>query len=242
MGRELQKKKNKSSIRKATQKPKSKKQLLHHPLIAANWDQKQTLSQNYKRLGLAVKLNKQTGGVERKVEDVPDEGEVAQRNDSLSIAGVKKLERIDVSEARIERDPETGRILRVLDGSAMKANPLNDPLNELDSDSEDDEEPSWASLRNQHGVVGPSDVQDGGEDEVKTEVVKALEGQAKKGTRYKHKQSPGEQDFIRKLIEKHGDDYGKMARDHKINYMQRSEGDLKRRVKLWSDSQKAVQE
>lgn len=37
MGRELQKRKNRSSIAKVTKKPKSKKRILNNPIIAANW-------------------------------------------------------------------------------------------------------------------------------------------------------------------------------------------------------------
>jgi nucleolar protein 16 len=37
MGRELQKKKNRSSIPKVRRKPKSKKKVLGNPIIAANW-------------------------------------------------------------------------------------------------------------------------------------------------------------------------------------------------------------
>jgi nucleolar protein 16 len=37
MGRELQKKKNKSSIPKRRMKPKSKKKIFNNPIIAANW-------------------------------------------------------------------------------------------------------------------------------------------------------------------------------------------------------------
>lgn len=37
MGRELQKRKNRSSTAKVTQKAKSKRKLLQNPIIAANW-------------------------------------------------------------------------------------------------------------------------------------------------------------------------------------------------------------
>lgn len=37
MGRELQKRKNRSSVAKVTQKAKSKKKLLQNPIIAAHW-------------------------------------------------------------------------------------------------------------------------------------------------------------------------------------------------------------
>lgn len=37
MGRELQKRKNRSGVAKIRQKPKSKKKILSNPIIAANW-------------------------------------------------------------------------------------------------------------------------------------------------------------------------------------------------------------
>ena len=43
-----------------------------------------------------------------------------------------------VTEVRVERD-ENGKIIRVLDGKKARDNPLNDPLNDLDSDDEEDE-------------------------------------------------------------------------------------------------------
>jgi nucleolar protein 16 len=41
---------------------------------------------------------------------------------------------------------------------------------------------------------------------------------------------------VEALVEKYGDDYGKMMRDRRLNPMQQSEGDLKRRVKRWQQS------
>ena len=235
MGRELQKKKNRSGIAKATQKPKSKKRLLQHPIIAANWDGKQTLEQNYKRLGLTAKLNKHTGGVEKKAEDVikareqaVELGEARRKDDALAIASSRRPEQLDMQEARIERDPETGRILRVIDGGKVpKANPLNDPLAELDSESEDE----GADAFNQHASNTLRVQRDSGE---KSEVVMALQKEASRpGVKHKFRQSEGEQAFVEELVEKYGEDFEAMARDMKINYMQRSIGDLKKRVKRW---------
>lgn len=237
MGRELQKKKNRSGLQKVRQKPKTKKRLLQHPIIAANWDKSQTLEQNYKRLGLTVKLNKHTGGVEKKAEDVRRAREEAEgpadarrKNDMLAIATARRPEKLDVQEARIERDPETGKILRVIEPGRAKANPLNDPLAELDSESEAEGMEGF----NQHASNSASTATDASSG---TEVVQKLEQEARKPTaKHKVKQSGNERAFIAELVEKHGDDYAAMARDMKVNYMQRSEGDLKRRVKKWVES------
>jgi nucleolar protein 16 len=120
----------------------------------------------------------------------------------------------------------------VLDEKQARANPLNDPLNELDSDSEDDT--GIFSLQNQHdAVVKTSSTR----STAVTDTVKQLEAEANRPvTKYKRKQPDGERDFIEDLVRKYGDDTGKMARDTKINYMQRSEGDLKKRIKRWREN------
>jgi nucleolar protein 16 len=38
-------------------------------------------------------------------------------------------------------------------------------------------------------------------------------------------------------VSRYGDDYGKMARDRKLNPMQQTETDIKKRVKKWKASQ-----
>lgn len=235
MGRELQKRKNRSGISKVRQKPKSKKRILSNPIIAANWDKSQSLAQNYKRLGLTAKLNKNTGGVEKTVSDVLRAAEEGERQVDILIitSASKRKETLDVSEAKIERDPETGKILRVIDQQTTKANPLNDPLNEIDSDEEDEDE--LFSARNQHGNTDSSAHADA--DARKTETVRRLEEEARKpAAKYKRKQPEGEVAFVEELVRKYGDDYGRMARDIKINYMQRSAGDLKRRIQKWRDN------
>ncbi|KAK5124761.1 hypothetical protein LTR85_001474 [Meristemomyces frigidus] len=241
MGRELQKKKNRSSVQKVRQKPKSKKALLQHPIIAANWDKTQTLEQNYKRLGLTAKLNKHTGGVDRTAEDVrrareeaEEFGEGRRKNDALAVASMRRPQKLDVHEAKIERDPETGKILRVIESGKVRANPLNDPLNGLDSESDEEEEGF-----NQHASNAlPATAGDASS----SEVVQKLQTEAGKPVaKYKAKQTDAERAFIAELVQKHGDDYAAMARDMKVNYMQRSAGDLKRRVQKWKESGGAVE-
>lgn len=238
MGRELQKKKGRSGAQKVQRHHKSKKLALQNPIIAANWDKKKTLSQNYKALGLTRKLNKATGGVE-KLSRGADAEPLSEEEDSLAIEGLKKkpkVPNVDLPEVRIERDPETGAILRVIEDeavSAVKANPLNDPLNDIDMDSADEKEmQDWLTLGR---VPEPS-----GKKGQKTAVVSALEAVAAGGVRKAPRlQSDREKDWIERLVEKHGDDYEAMFRDRKLNIMQQSVGDLKRRVQKWKKSQAA---
>ena len=229
MGRELQKRKNRSSIAKARPKKKSKKRVFNNAIVAASWDKTQTLAQNYKRLGLTAKLNKNTGGVEKSVLDLQDEhADGYRRDDPLTIVGSRrKRDVLNLREQKVERDPQTGAIVRLLDEEQEAWNPLGDPLNGLDSASESEGE---AVMFDQHGhTENPL-----GEVEAKTAVVRQLESEAQKPERkYRRKQSEGEKQFVEQLVRKHGEDFGRMARDMKINYMQRSEGDLRKRVKRW---------
>lgn len=192
-------------------------------------DRDLTLTQNYKRLGLLHKLNAPSGGKER----LPGQEDPSAASNSLHITGSgKTATQIDVSETRVERDPETGKILRVIRDEdeievagrkRRRANPLNDPLNEL-SDDETDE----TDLQ-----VAPG-----------TAIVQQLERQAdREGQSAKSKKprhlSQREVEWITKLVEKHGDNLAAMVRDRKLNPMQQTEGDLRRRINKWKQAQEA---
>ncbi|KAJ5623978.1 hypothetical protein N7510_000287 [Penicillium lagena] len=228
MGKLLQKKKNRSGLSKSRPKDSRLKSgnkkinVLGNAIIADNWDKTLTLTQNYRRLGLMHKLNAPTGGKER----LPGQGEAAES--SLHIKGsAKAAAQIGLGETRVERDPETGKILRVIKDDdeievagykRRRANPLNDPLNDL-SDNED---------------ILP--------DVSNSAIVQQLERQAdvedKKVTAKKPRhQSERESGWILQLIEKHGDNLPAMVRDRKLNPMQQSEGDLRRRINKWKKSQ-----
>jgi nucleolar protein 16 len=148
---------------------------------------------------------------------------VAKDQDSLATPAVNAASSA-ISEATIERDSKTGSVLRIIEnGQNKRANPLNDPLNELeDSDPEE-----WEGFDNVPAVgSGPQ-----------TEVLSKLESLASSGVRTApRKQSQREQEWIQKLVEKYGDNYGKMFRDVKLNPMQQSEGDIKRRVLKWKST------
>lgn len=199
-------------------------------------DRSLTLSQNYERLGLSSRLNAYTGGTEKKPKasalnatHVP--------SDPLSIPSTRSTSKILLpTEAKVERDPQTGRILRVIrpegeEDPAQKRrrlNPLSDPLNDV-SDAEDDDAeedptrpvPAWPE----------------------TAVVEALEAQAveeeEQLTRKKRprQQSQREQEWVKRLVERHGDDIAAMVRDRKLNPMQQSEGDIGRRVRMWKEQE-----
>lgn len=123
---------------------------------------------------------------------------------------------------RVERDAATGKILRVVKGSRddedenMDDNPLDDPLNEVEA-------------RPLPEMKASTDIVAALEAEAAAEEARLV---AKKQPR---KQSTREEEWIAKLVEKYGDDYGKMTRDRKLNPMQQSEGDLRRRIRRWKD-------
>ncbi|KFY74508.1 hypothetical protein V499_05472 [Pseudogymnoascus sp. VKM F-103] len=217
MGRELQKKKNRSSIPKVKHKPKSKRvNPLGNAIIAANWDSKQTLTQNYTRLGLASRLNAATGGTEKKI---PSTSTAA----TLSITSALPTT-IAPQTARVERDAD-GKIIKVIHSHTKKANPLNDPLNELESGDEGDDDAM-------EGFEGFED-----EQEEKNEVVRQLEEQALRVAEKKpRKQSTREQEWCQRLSEKWGEDYKSMVKDRRLNPMQQNEPDIRRRIGKWLES------
>ncbi|KAI9715342.1 MAG: hypothetical protein M1812_005987 [Candelaria pacifica] len=218
MGRELQKKKNRSSISKVKHKPKSKKHPVRgNAIVAANWNQSQTLSQNYHRLGLTRKLNSLTGGTEPHASN--KNPTTATQKDAFPITNKTTTKALIPSEAQIERDPNTGFILRVL--HTPSSNPLNDPLNDI-SDT-------------QATAIDTMNAEPAAE---RTGIIALLEQQAsfekKKPPR---KQSEMEKEWIGRLVSKWGTDILKMSRDMELNPMQQSEGDIRRRVERWHHGQ-----
>lgn len=122
----------------------------------------------------------------------------------------------------VERDPETGRILRVVRAGAddeAAFNPLDDPLNDLEV------APTTTKSASQHGIVGELERQ-------AAEEAEQLE--AKKRPR---QQSAREEEWIASLVKKHGDNLQAMVRDKKLNPMQQTQGDIRRRIKKWKAKQ-----
>ena len=176
--------------------------------------------QNYRRLGLTSRLNSATGGIEKLR---PGAESASSTTSKLAISNAfPKL--IAPTEAKVERDPETGRILRVIHSKSSRPNPLNDPLN---SDSEDEEMADDGDEF--EGFDGVNS-----QKKEKNEIIRKLEEQASMVAEKKErKQSDGEKEWIERLVTRYGDDYVKMARDMKLNPMQQTPADIKRRVGKW---------
>ncbi|KAF9881210.1 nucleolar protein 16 [Colletotrichum karsti] len=219
MGRDLQKKKRRSGRQKIRQPNKPKRLLnpLGNDIIAKNWNKKETLTQNYRRLGLTARLRNPTGGVEKTLSQVDKHANYDPARDPFAIA---PTEHAVVDEARVERD-EDGKIVRIHYTKSTRANPLNDPLNDLEEDSEEeeekeDEEEEWGGI----------------DDESRPEVIRLLEKEASRGELKKPRHmSQQEREWLERLIAKHGDDAQAMARDRKLNPMQQTAADIARRIR-----------
>ena len=137
----------------------------------------------------------------------------------LAIPSSRAPKTLGTEEVKVQRDPKTGAILSVQDSSKKlreKANPLNDPLNSDDDVDEDVAQENEASGGRGGGIVG--------------ELEEAARHEKKKRPR---QQSGREREWCERLVRRWGDDWGGMSRDRRLNPMQQSEGDLKRRVELW---------
>lgn len=229
MGRELQKRKRRSSRPTIRQPTSHKSKRLLNPLgnniIAQNWDKNETTSQNYRRLGLVSRLQAPTGGVEprqqnaalqaRKPPAVADPFAILP----TSVASV-------VSEVRVDRDAD-GKITRVYgpgSGPGGRENPLNDALNALDTDSEADDD-------DDDGIADDGETW-GGIEDTTTEVFKELEAEANRPREKKVRGlSTREREWLESLVQKHGHDTRAMSRDSKLNPMQQTEADISRRIR-----------
>lgn len=261
MGKIRQKKKNRSELPKARPKNRGviksgrkKINVLGNAIIANNWlvyifqlpllctenqcsqrdryrDRNQTLTQNYRRLGLVHRLNAPAGGSERRA---TDDGYEEQPEDNLHIRGSAKATtgQLAAKEAKVERDPETGKIIRVIhDDDEIEvagrkhrgSNPLNDPLDNLANEEDRVEE-----------MVKQGNAGSGIVKQLERQAVQ--EGHAVEGKKPRH-MSKQEQEWVERLVARHGDNIGAMVRDMKLNPMQQSAGDLKRRIRKWKESQ-----
>ncbi|KZL86792.1 ribosome biogenesis protein nop16 [Colletotrichum incanum] len=218
MGSVLQKKKRRSGRQKVKMPNRPKKLLnpLGNDIIAKNWNKKETLTQNYRRLGLTARLKAPTGGIEKTLSQVEAaKATTGKPRDPFAIASAEEAV---FEEARVERD-ENGKIVKIHYGSDKRNNPLNDPLNALESDAEESDgggQEEWGGI----------------DDESRPEVIRMLEKEAAQPTVKKPRHmSQQEREWLERLVAKHGDNVAAMARDRKLNPMQQTQGDIARRIK-----------
>ncbi|CAJ0827841.1 7143_t:CDS:2 [Entrophospora sp. SA101] len=164
MARPRQRRKIKNPSLKLSRKTSNKhfKKIVVHgdPIIASNWNKKETLRQNYKRIGLLTSLNRVAG----------------------------------------ERDDE-GNIVNVIIGEDEDENEVFDKK------------------------IQP--------EPAKTEIVKALEEEASKVFKHEKYQSEGEIEFVKKMIERYGEDYDAMFKDIKLNVYQHTKKQLKKKCEKY---------
>lgn len=135
------------------------------------------------------------------------------------------------------RDPETGNILRVVHDSPPQKknkNPLNDPLNDLESSSsaDDDDYDDDDELEDDEGAREM--LKKSGHNGMIVEQLEAAALAGIKKTRPRM-QSRREEEWIVALVRRWGGNYKGMMRDRRLNPMQQSEGDLRRRVERWKE-------
>jgi nucleolar protein 16 len=173
-------------------------------------------------------LNAPTGGSEKKAIPNDQDGEQPITTDAFAMPKNPNPTTLVTTETKVERDPQTGHILRIIrsdedceDATARKRqlNPLNDPLEDLS-----DQEESSAISTGPNGIVA------------ELEALAEEEGAALARKRRPRQQSKREEEWIARLVGKHGDDIRAMARDVNLNPMQQSEGDLGRRIKKWKEN------
>lgn len=197
----------------------------------------ETLTQNYRRLGLAARLNGPSGGEEKTVQQVLQARQARQAGQRLARTldplMIDPATKAVVSEAKIERDAD-GNIINITyigpDGKpkrkAPRDNPLNDPLVEIESASDEGDD--------EDGVSGD-------EEETrpkKSEVLRLLEEEASRPEEKKPRhQSEREREWIERLVARHGDNVTAMAWDKQLNPMQQTAADIARRIKKWKASQ-----
>lgn len=215
----------KSSVGKTTRRNKDRQRQISigsNPIIAANWDYSLTLNQNYKKLGLRSKLQSPAGGEEKdynkdqrkeplvkpEIEDESDEEEEQKGEIDEEPLNEEEFDpsKIPEGEARIKRD-KNGDVSEVIYGQKKNV------------DSSEDE---------------PQKEREAEAEPHKSEVVRQLEQiayapRAKK----ERKMSSREEEWLKRLYNKYGDNYRKMFFDTKLNVYQQSEGDLRRRILAW---------
>lgn len=195
-------------------------------------DKTETLSQNYRRLGLSSRLQAPAGGVEPIAHDPKMTAE--RRGQGALPIGRVSARKAGIEEVRVERD-ERGHIVRII----RPENPLRDPLNALDSDSDGDGLGPGGGVRfEEWGGFRDDEEDEHGNRRERPAVLLELERQAAlPEVKIPRTKSQRETEWLQRLTDRYGDDTAAMARDHRLNPMQQTASDIARRIRRWREEE-----
>ena len=224
---------NRSGVSKNRRKNnnKSKFNPKSNPVIAKHWDPSLTAKQNYKKLGLTLRLSAASGGEEKKIrikpihhgnmeeslfDDDDEEKEDKVKEDEEELDPYDPANILE-GTAKFMRDDE-GKVIKIIYGTKKitKISENNDDLkNDENSDESDDDESDDDQSEAKQVIA---ELEQLASIPKKKEVIKMNEVEI---SRYS------------KLIAKYGEDYEKMKWDKKLNPFQLSPGQLRKQIKKY---------
>ncbi|KAH8928205.1 hypothetical protein BT69DRAFT_1346802 [Atractiella rhizophila] len=216
------------------------------PLIAAHWDVKKTPRQNFRALGLAtgaqMEVNGVAGGVERSLEDtgvyalekrreagfefddLPIEEHEGSEAEGEEYGKMEKGKGREQQFGRIIRDEKTGEVLKiVIDGEEEEEEekeemtPWGKPFDSLPPpppSTSTSHLPSESSSSNQTPFH---------------DALTSLSRQAATQRQPRHS-SLAEKEWLKELVDVHGDDYAAMERDKRRNRSLKTKGEIRRLI------------
>ncbi|ANZ77936.1 BA75_05029T0 [Komagataella pastoris] len=187
-------------------KDKQRRHFASNKVLRAHWDSKLTMSQNYAKLGLRLKLGKPTGGVEKplaiekgldgKKHDKPQK-EDENIDDFYNSDGEIDPERIPEGRAHIVRD-ESGEVVKIVYGTKVSGM--------FEQGASEKEEPAQESV-------------------VINELMEVAQAKPEKPPK---RLTELEEIWVEGLRKKYGNDYERMKWDRKLNPMLLTPGKLQK--------------
>ncbi|KAI9597377.1 ribosome biogenesis protein Nop16 [Syncephalis fuscata] len=216
------------NTRRVAKRTARKRPIAHDQMVAAHWNERLTVRQNYAQLGLAHRVNGVAGGTERsrafeeavlKNQEIDEElvrgatqadplldGTVVDMTEVLQrqtdITHTKDLSSLD--EETIKRHLGPGRALVKRDDNGKIISVIMGT--EANSDDEDNDIPQVKA---------------------KTKLVQEMERQVAEHVPYQRFLAPGEIQWAKQVIAKHGNQYENAFRDLKLNKLQRTVGQIR---------------
>lgn len=240
MGSVRQRRKQHSTTKKATRKNKDAQRKINihsNAIIAENWDYKATLAQNYAKLGLSAKLQKPAGGQQ-----------INYDNKKHKLGTVKASTLADLDSSSDEEEDEENSSDEehsdvFIDPAELDENGDYVPERILEGEARIVKDDSGKIINVVYGTMKPFDIDMSIEQlkkknnmQPKTEVIKLLEEEANRPVIKKERHlSAREDEWISKLVAKHGDNYRKMVMDKKLNIYQQTEAALRNKVMKWKE-------